>query len=99
MHTSQEPDPTSNGMLIFIICMIAGTMGLTVLVGPMLDNRRAEEPITNGERWERMCAVEHERGSAQDRKDCVTAHALQFAADKYERDYQQRLKAASSPYR
>lgn len=50
--------------------------------------------MTNGERWARICAVEYERGSQQDRKNCVTMHALQFAVERDAEQHQQRLKAA-----
>jgi hypothetical protein len=95
MHTVQEPDRTSNGLLIFIIAMIAATMGLTVLFGPMVDKWRTDQPsITNGERWARICAVEFDRGTEQERKDCVLKYSMGAAYERDKQEHQQRLREA-----
>jgi hypothetical protein len=94
MRTVQEPDRTSNGLLIFIIAMIAATMGVTVIVGPMLDKRATAPVETNGEHWARICAVEFDRGTEQERKDCVLKYSMGAAYERDKQEHRQRLREA-----
>jgi hypothetical protein len=80
---------------IFVLLLAAALTIAWGIFGPrqqydLVNGDPAPGP-TNGERWARMCRVEA-GPSKRDQDDCVYKHALSFSFQKFNADYERRLR-------